>query len=83
MKRNGGLREQIVGATSEEEVAALLKTGQSYEFASARTIRGWKRSANKKFGTFAAPQLVVPKDTPARKTKVKRNIKTEKAEATA
>ena len=76
------LREQIVGANSEEEIAALLKDGQSYEWASQKTRRRWKSAANKKFGSFAAPPPAEHKDTPARKRKVKRNIKTEKAEAT-
>ena len=82
MKKRG-LREQIVGANSEEEIAALLKDGQAYEWASQKTRRAWKRTANKRFGSFAAPAPVEHKDTPARKAKVKRNIKTEKAEATA
>ena len=82
MKKQG-LREQIVGANSEEEIAALLKEGQAYEWASQKTRRAWKRTAHNRFESFPAPAIVERKDTPARKHKVKRNIKTEKAEATA
>lgn len=78
-----GLREQIVGATSEEEIAALLKQGQSYEWASQKTRRRWKRTANHKFGSFAAPAPVEHKDTPSRKTKTKKKMKVDKAETTA
>lgn len=78
-----GLREQIVGANSEEEVAALLKQGQSFDMASEKTRRSWKRTANKKYGSFAAPAPVVQKEASVKKTKAKKNLKTEKAEAKA
>ena len=81
MKKRG-LREQIVGANSEEEVAALLKEGQAYEWASQRTRRAWKRAANKRFGSFAAPAPVEQKETP-KKIKTKKKVKLDKAEATA
>lgn len=82
MKKRG-LREQIVGANSEEEIAALLKEGQAYEWASQKTRRAWKRTANKRFGSFAAPAPVEQKETPARKAKTKKKVKAEKTEATA
>lgn len=39
-----GLREKIVKATSEQEIVKLLKLGNSYEFASARTRASWKNT---------------------------------------
>lgn len=42
-----GLREKIALATSEQEVVKLLKVGNDYEFASARTRDSWKNTAFK------------------------------------
>ncbi len=39
-----GLREKIANATSEQEIVKLLKLGNSYEFASARTRASWKNT---------------------------------------
>lgn len=39
-----GLREKIAKATSEQEIIKLLKLGNSYEFASARTRASWKNT---------------------------------------
>ena len=39
-----GLREKIAKATSEQEIVKLLKLGNSYEFASARTRASWKNT---------------------------------------
>lgn len=39
-----GLREKIASATSEQEIVKLLKLGNSYEFASARTRASWKNT---------------------------------------
>ena len=36
-----GLREKIAKATNEQEIVKLLKIGNSYEFASARTRASW------------------------------------------
>lgn len=72
--RKRGLREQIAGATSEEEVAALLKEGSAYQVASARTRRSWKFTANRKFGSFAAPTPVEVKQTEKKKKKAKKVV---------
>ena len=39
-----GLREKIAKATNEQEIAKLLKIGNSYEFARARTRASWKNT---------------------------------------
>ena len=39
-----GLREKIANAASEQEIVKLLKLGNSYEFASARTRASWKNT---------------------------------------
>lgn len=42
-----GLREKIAKATSEQEIAKLLKIGHTYEFASVRTRASWKNTGFK------------------------------------
>lgn len=47
-----GLREKIRNATNEQEVVKLLKTGNSYEFASEKTKTSWKNTAFKTLQRF-------------------------------
>ena len=42
-----GLRQQILSATSEEEVTKLIAEGKTYEFASIQTRNSWKNAANR------------------------------------
>lgn len=42
-----GLREKIAKAGSEQEIAKLLKIGNTYEFASTRTRASWKNTGFK------------------------------------
>lgn len=65
------LRERIANAETETEISDLLKEGASYEFASNKTRRSWKRWANRKFNSFAAPQPVEQKMTAPKKKKKK------------
>lgn len=75
-----GLRQKIVQATSEQEVATLLATGKGYDMASERTRRSWKRAANRKYGSFAAPAPISQEDT-ATKPKGKKKVKKIKPES--
>lgn len=48
-----GLKQRIQAATNAEKIAELLAEGKTYEFASERTKRSWKRAANQ--GVIVAP----------------------------
>lgn len=74
-----GLREQIVRASAEQEIATLLATGKGYDMASDKTRRSWKRAANKKYGSFAAPAPIVQEET-ATKPRGKKKVKKVKSE---
>ena len=67
--RSLGLRERIARAETEEEISAMLKEGSAYEFASARTRRSWRLTANKKFGSFVAPVAEQKMTAPRKKKK--------------
>jgi hypothetical protein len=41
-----GLREQILAATTIENVDTLLKEGEAYKYASVRTRNAWFHAAN-------------------------------------
>lgn len=65
-----GLRQKILTATSEAEVAKLLEEGKTYEFASVKTRNSWKSAARRK----AAGEKYVPtkSEQPAKKKKIVR-----------
>jgi hypothetical protein len=69
MSKNAfGLREKIANATSEQEVVSLLKTGQSFEFASPRTQKSWKNTG---YRTLERLKNVVETESKSDNTKVK------------
>lgn len=43
-----GLRERIKSAESAEEIAALLKEGEGYQYASNETRRRWIKAAKER-----------------------------------
>jgi hypothetical protein len=69
-----GLRQQILTATSDKNIAELLNTGKTYEFASDKTKNSWKNAARRKLSTksndvvvTAAPQEEEVIDTTPKK----------------
>ena len=63
-----GLREKIANATSEQEIVSLLKTGQTFEFASSRTQKSWKNTG---YRTLERLKNVVGAESKDDETKVK------------
>ena len=59
-----GLREKIANATSEQEIVSLLKTGQTFEFASPR--KSWKNTG---YRTLERLKNVVEAESKADNTK--------------
>ena len=64
-----GIREQIKNATSDTEVAQLLATGKSYEFASDRTQSSWTSTAMFRLGELSNP---TPAQTPNKRVESKK-----------
>jgi hypothetical protein len=57
-----GLRQQILGAQSKEEVATLLVKGETYDLAADSTRRQWKSAARRRIASLkgeVAPPVVV------------------------
>lgn len=48
MNTEVGLREKIRVATSDEEIDTLLKEGESFKYASARSERAWRLTAERR-----------------------------------
>jgi hypothetical protein len=66
-----GLREKIANATSEQEVITLLKTGQTYEFASPRTQNSWKNTGYRTLERLKSVIEVESKGDNSKETRVK------------
>lgn len=54
-----GLKQQILGAKSEEDIALLLKQGAGYDMASDTTRRSWKRAAKRRSASLRGVKLEV------------------------
>jgi len=66
-----GLREKIANAASEQEVISLLKTSQTFEFASPRTQKSWKNTGYRTLERLKNVVGVESKDDNTKETKVK------------
>lgn len=71
-----GLREQIKQTESEEQIVALLKSAQKYEYASERTKRSWKSTAKYRIAQLTSldtAQDASSDATSSKKTSKKKN----------
>lgn len=65
-----GLRQQILAATSEDEVTKLLEVGKGYEFASRKTRNSWKSAARRALNQKApAPTEEVEQEAAPKKNR--------------
>jgi hypothetical protein len=64
-----GLREKIKHADDESSLLSLIKTGDSYKYASERTKRSWKSTARYRLSEINNP---IPAQTPQKSTEVKK-----------
>jgi len=53
MNNKIGIRDQIKNANSTSEIQAALEAGKKFEYASPKTVRAWKRAAEKTEKRFA------------------------------
>lgn len=68
-----GLRQQILAATSEDEVTKLLEAGKGYEFASRKTRNSWKSAARRALNQKApTPVEEVEQEAPKKNRKRKK-----------
>ena len=61
-----GTRQKLLVATSEQEVNDLLNAGLKFEFASKKTVNGWKSAARRRLNTLKGTTTKAP--TPTQET---------------
>lgn len=67
-----GLREQIKNATSDNDVAQLLVTGKSYQFASDRTKSSWRSTAELRLVELSNPSTAQTPNKQVESKKIKK-----------
>lgn len=70
-----GLRQQILKAPDAETIDKLLEEGNSFEYASQRTINSWANAANKRLNQLRIQKSVskIPKPELKSKPENRRN----------
>ena len=74
-KTNNSLGDRLRTAKSTEEITSLLGEGKSYDLASAKTQRRWKRLAARRSEALTAPKSEPSAPTPAHKGDTKKHFK--------
>lgn len=67
-----GLRQRILAAASETEVAKLVEEGKTYEFSSRQTRNSWKSAARRALKQAAPEPVEEVADEPVKKARKKK-----------
>ena len=69
---NIGLKKQLLQAATPDELDALMDKGATYEYASEKTRRQWRRNANRRYNFLTTG----PAKTPGKKDRKKNETAT-------